>query len=127
MYKARVEMEFAAAHFLTHYHGKCENLHGHNYKVNMWVQGKELDEGGMLADFTLLKKALRYAVDMLDHTNINDMAIFNDDPSAERIAKFIFDCVAGKLPEFGIDSSLLYAVDIFETPTSMARYIPDAP
>ena len=125
MYQARVELEFAAAHFLSHYRGKCENLHGHNYKVRLWVQGPELDERGMLADFSLLKKALKEAVEPLDHSNLNDMGIFNNDPSAERIAHFIFDKVREKLPELGLKSSLLHAVDVFESSSSMARYSPN--
>ena len=122
MYKARVEAEFCAAHFLSHYHGKCENLHGHNYRVRLWVQGEKLDEGGMLADFSLLKKALNESIDLLDHSNINDMEIFQNDPSAERIAKLIFDMAEKKLSELGIESKLLCAVDVFENARSMARY-----
>jgi len=124
MYKARVESEFSAAHFLSHYRGKCENLHGHNYKVRLWVKGEELDEGGMLADFSLLKKALHAALELLDHSNLNDMEIFKNDPSAERIARFIFEKAYEKLPELGVASSLLYAVDVFESSRSMARYSP---
>ena len=125
MYHARVETEFAAAHFLSHYRGKCENLHGHNYKVRLWAKGKELDEGGMLADFSLLKKALREAAGILDHSNLNDMEIFRNDPSAERIARFIFEKVKEKLPGLGVDSSIIWAVDVFETSGSMARYEAD--
>ena len=125
MYKARVELEFSAAHFLSHYRGKCENLHGHNYKVRLWVKGRELDQGGMLADFSLLKKALKAAIEPLDHSNLNDMEIFKNDPSAERIACFIFEKAREKLPELGVDSSLLYAVDVFESARSMARYSPN--
>ena len=125
MYKARVEQEFSAAHFLSHYRGKCENLHGHNYKVRLWVKGEELDEGGMLADFSLLKKALQYAIEPLDHSNLNDLEIFKGDPSAERIARFVFERASEKLPEFGVKSSLLYAVDVFENARSMARYSPN--
>ena len=124
MYKARVESEFSAAHFLSHYRGKCENLHGHNYKVRLWVKGDELDEGGMLADFSLLKKALKAAIEPLDHTNLNDMEIFKNDPSAERIARYIFEKTREKLPELGVKSELLHAVDVFESPRSMARYSP---
>ncbi|MDR0496823.1 MAG: 6-carboxytetrahydropterin synthase QueD [Treponema sp.] len=122
MYKARVEAEFAAAHFLSHYYGKCEKLHGHNYKVRLWVRGEELDEGGMLADFALLKDALNDSIAPLDHSNLNEMAVFQNDPSAERIAKYIFDRVKGKLPELGVASELLYAVDVFENARCMARY-----
>ena len=125
MYKARVELDFSAAHFLSHYQGKCENLHGHNYKVRLWVKGKELDKGGMLADFSLLKKALKAATDPLDHSNLNDMEIFKNNPSAERIARYIFERAYEKLPELGIKSSLLHAVDVFESAGSMARYSPN--
>ena len=122
MYYTRVEAEFSAAHFLSHYRGKCEKLHGHNYRVRLWVRGEELDEGGMLADFSLLKKALKDVIAPLDHSNLNDLAVFKNDPSAERIARFIFEKAGEKLPEMGVDSSLLHAVDVFETPGSMARY-----
>ena len=127
MYYARVEADFSAAHFLSHYRGKCEKLHGHNYKVRLWVRGESLDEGGMLADFSLLKKALKDAIAPLDHSNLNDAEIFQDDaiandPSAERIARFIFEEAKGRLSGLGVDSSLLWAVDVFETNTNMARY-----
>ena len=124
MYMARVEADFAAAHFLRHYRGKCEKLHGHNYRVRLWVRGTSLDEGGMLVDFSLLRKALKEAVGPLDHSNLNDMEIFQNDPSAERIARFVFERVKEKLPELGVKSSLIHAVDVFETSGSMARYKP---
>ncbi|MCL2832743.1 MAG: 6-carboxytetrahydropterin synthase QueD [Treponema sp.] len=121
MYSLRVETEFAAAHFLSHYHGKCEKLHGHNYRVRLWIKSVGLDEGGMAADFSLLKKALKEAVDLLDHTNMNDNDVFKNDPSAERIARFIFEQVTDRLPQLGINIKPS-AVDVFETSTSMARY-----
>ena len=122
MYYARVEAEFSAAHFLSHYQGKCEKLHGHNYRLRLWVRGTELDDGGMLADFSLLKKALKEVLLPLDHSNLNDMEVFRNDPSAERIAKFVFEEVSQKLPKLGIDNGLLWAVDVFENARSMARY-----
>jgi len=122
MYQARVELEFSAAHFLSHYRGKCEKLHGHNYRVRLWVQGTELDAGGLLADFSILRKALKEVIDPLDHSNLNDMEVFGNDPSAERIARFIFEKLAEKLPEHGVDPALLYAVDVFEKAGNMARY-----
>ena len=122
MFQARVEAEFSAAHFLSHYRGKCEKLHGHNYRVRLWVRGAELDEGGMLADFSLLKKALKEALGPLDHSNLNDIEAFANDPSAERIARFVYEKVKEKLPQVGVKASLLYAVDVFETTGSMARY-----
>ena len=69
MYEVRAEAEFSAAHYLQDYHGKCENLHGHNYTVYAHARGTELDSGGMLVDFGILKKALREVCGKLDHTN----------------------------------------------------------
>ncbi|MEN6491941.1 MAG: 6-carboxytetrahydropterin synthase QueD [Rectinema sp.] len=122
MYYVRVEAEFAAAHRIVHYHGKCERFHGHNYKVRVWVSGKELGEGGMLVDFSIVKAALKKLIDeALDHRDLNGLPEFEDDPSAERIAKFIYDRLRGVLPEVPLS-----AVDVFETDTSMARYVPDS-
>ena len=130
MFEVRVEADFAAAHFLKDYNGKCENLHGHNYKVFAHVKGTELNEGGMLLDFSLLKKVLKSVCKELDHTNLNDMEIFMNNPSAERIAMYIFNQIIVKMKENNIDlsskesseSAALYAVDVFETETSRARY-----
>lgn len=125
MYEVRVEADFAAAHFLTHYNGKCERLHGHNYRVRIWARGTELDDGGMLIDFGILKGLLRDICARLDHQNLNDFSVFAGDPSAERIAKYIFDELEGSLSAQGQDRSILYAVEVYETPTSMARYVRD--
>ncbi|MBP5450652.1 MAG: 6-carboxytetrahydropterin synthase QueD [Treponema sp.] len=126
MFEIRVEADFAAAHFLRDYHGKCENLHGHNYKVYAHVKSNVLDEGGMALDFSVLKKTLREVCSQLDHTNLNDMEIFDQNPSAERIAMFIFNSILEKMPELKFDGDKnkrhLYAVDVFETDTSRARY-----
>lgn len=122
MYSIRVEADFAAAHFLSHYQGKCERLHGHNYRVRVWARGKDLSEGGMLIDFGVLKEGLRTVLSHLDHRNLNDIAYFQDDPSAERIARYVFEELTALLKEQQLPYNLLWAVDVFETPTSMARY-----
>lgn len=128
MFENRVEADFAAAHFLRDYHGKCENLHGHNYKVYAHVRGTELDEGGMLVDFSILKAALRKVCGELDHTNLNDKeengcSVFMQNPSAERIACWIFNKLKGVLDkEDKRAAGMLYAIDVFETPGSRARY-----
>lgn len=132
MFEVRVTADFAAAHFLKDYNGKCENLHGHNYKVYAHVRGNKLNEGGMLLDFTKLKSALRLVCKKLDHTNLNDFDYFEQNPSAERIAKYIYEQIIQLLLKDGIDISyknqtedaFLYAIDVFETDTSRARYIP---
>ena len=121
MYTLRVETEFAAAHFLSNYHGKCEKLHGHNYKARLWVCGDELDKGGMLVDFSVLKKVLKEAVKELDHSCLNELEVFMNDPSAERIARYIFENAGELFIEMGVNISP-WKVDVFETPTSMASY-----
>ena len=124
MFEVRVEADFAAAHFLKDYNGKCENLHGHNYKVFAHVRGNNLNEGGMLLDFSKLKDALRKTCKILDHTNLNDFPFFNQNPSAEKIALFIFENIKKELNESKDiqKEPFLYAVDVFETETSRARY-----
>jgi 6-pyruvoyltetrahydropterin/6-carboxytetrahydropterin synthase len=121
MFTVRAEAVFSAAHFLINYHGKCENLHGHNYRVRVTARGKTLDEGGMLIDFGILKKALRAVTAELDHTNLNDHPAFADgSPSAERMARFVYTRMREELP--GADVSL---VEVFETDENMAAYSPD--
>lgn len=79
---------FAAAHFLTKYHGKCENLHGHNYKLEITVKGPVF-ENGLLVDFSILKKIVKEKIlNKLDHRNLND---FFPNPSAENIAIWIWN------------------------------------
>ena len=118
MFEVRVEADFAAAHYLRDYHGKCERLHGHNYRVLAHAKGEKLDEGGMLLDFAILKQTLKKVCAELDHSNLNDNEYFQQNPSAERIAKYIYDRICEELPQ-----SPLYAVDVYETATSRARYI----
>ena len=127
MFQVRVKADFAAAHFLRDYHGKCENLHGHNYKVYAHVQGKNLDEGGMLLDFTELKTALKRVIEKLDHTNLNDIAFFKQNPSAERIAVYIYDGILEQIPSLkkSGEGAYLYAIDVFETENNRARYLPE--
>ena len=128
MFQVRVNTDFAAAHFLRDYHGKCENLHGHNYKVYAHVQGKNLSEGGMLLDFSELKKALKSVCAKLDHTNLNDIALFDQNPSAERIAVYIYNGIVEQIPSLkksDDEKAYLWAVDVFETDTNRARYMPE--
>lgn len=119
MYTVRVEAGFSSAHFLSGYKGKCENLHGHNYRVRAYASGADLDSSGMLVDFGVLKGALREICDGLDHRLLNDIPAFRDSPSAERIARHIFETLSEKQPGAGLS-----AVEVFESDTSMARYEP---
>jgi 6-pyruvoyltetrahydropterin/6-carboxytetrahydropterin synthase len=121
MYTVRIEDGFAAAHFLTRYHGKCERLHGHNYKVFVTAAGTELDDGGMLVDFGVLKTALRRITAELDHSSLNDHPAFSDGcPSAERIARFIFERMRADMPK-----TRFTLVEVFETDRNRATYAAD--
>ena len=124
MFEVRVEDCFAAAHFLRDYNGKCEALHGHNYKVFVHVRGDKLDQGGMLLDFTQLKAALKKVLAGLDHTNLNDNPFFDQNPSAERIALYICQNVQAELDAQKKDIRL-YSVDVFETDKNRATYYCD--
>lgn len=120
MYTVRVEDGFAAAHYLAHYHGKCERLHGHNYRVRVTASGAALDDGGMLVDFGVLKGALKVILAELDHASLNDHPAFADgNPSAERIAAFVGGRMTAALP--GVPISL---VEVFETDVNRATWSP---
>lgn len=125
MYTIRTEDSFAAAHFLKNYHGKCENLHGHNYKVRVYIKSDQPGSGGMVIDFAIIKKALKKVLGELDHTNINDLPFFTiHEPSAENIAKYVFDRMNEELSlplEEGVYPKLSQ-VDVFETEKNLAIY-----
>lgn len=91
MFEVAIEHTFAAGHALRHYKGKCENVHGHNYKVQVVVRGENVDrKTGMLADFVELKRLLRAISEPLDHVFLNDIEPFITlEPSAENIAWYI--------------------------------------
>src|SRR5260370_42234987 len=84
MYEVTVEDTFAAGHYLRNYKGKCENPHGHNYKIRVTLAGAELDKAGLLLDFKDLKEVMKQTIDRLDHQMINDIEPFTVlNPSAE--------------------------------------------
>src|SRR5579862_9227940 len=92
MYEVTVEAGFSSGHYLRNYRGKCENPHGHNYKVRLTLCGKELDEAGLLLDFKQLKNIMRPVIDRIDHQMLNDLEPFTRlNPSAENLARFFFE------------------------------------
>ena len=87
MYELKTVTHFAAAHQLTMVGEKCENLHGHNWKIEVYVIGKKLDEAGVLIDFGIIKKHVAEIMSLLDHKYLNDLEFFKgDQPSSENIA-----------------------------------------
>jgi 6-pyruvoyltetrahydropterin/6-carboxytetrahydropterin synthase len=123
MFEVTIEQTFAAGHALRNYHGKCENVHGHNYRCQLTLAGEELDQTGLLMDFVELKRVLQSVIDRLDHQWLNDYPPFDVlNPSAENIAKYIYDEVRQ-----GIRASAdvrIEAVKLWETDTSSATYRP---
>ncbi|MBV9269173.1 MAG: 6-carboxytetrahydropterin synthase QueD [Acidobacteriaceae bacterium] len=120
MFEICVEHTFAAGHALRNYRGKCENVHGHNYRVQVAMEGPQLDETGLLFDFAELKRRLRTTAEYLDHQFINDLKPFDEiNPSAENIAKFIYEQIQRDLK-----SGNLSYVRVWETDTSYAVYRP---
>lgn len=116
MYKLTVEDTFASAHYLYDYKGPCENLHGHNWKVQLVVEGETLDKAGMLVDFRVLKSLLKEERDKLDHTLLNKVVEFS--PTSENLAKYLYENLGGKLP----DNARLSEVIIWESPFTCASY-----
>lgn len=91
MFEVKIETHFSAAHHLLNYKGECENQHGHNWKVEVFVQGTELDKSNILIDFKVLKKKVNEIIDYLDHTDINVLPEFEGvSPSSEIISKFLY-------------------------------------
>jgi 6-pyruvoyltetrahydropterin/6-carboxytetrahydropterin synthase len=121
MYEVMIQEEFSAAHALRGYRGKCENLHGHNWKVEVYVRGDRLDNVGMLVDFTELKAVTRRVLRLLDHQNLNELPPFDSEmnPSSEHLAGFILHKIAG---EINNDRARVYKVCVWETPSSSATY-----
>lgn len=121
MHEVSIEMEFSSAHALRGYRGKCENTHGHNYRVEVHVRGERLDEIGLLVDFRILKDATRRVVDYLDHKNINDLPPFDVElnPSAEHLAGYFYAEVGRQI---NTDRVRVHRVRVWETSTCSATY-----
>ena len=123
MYEVTVDAGFSSGHYLRNYYGKCENPHGHNYKVRVTLAGKELDETGLLLDFKLLKNLLRPVIDRIDHQMLNDIEPFITlNPSAENIAKFFYDQTNVQLSEMTGGRVRVKDCIIWETDTTTATY-----
>jgi len=122
MFQVSVEETFSAGHALRGYRGKCENVHGHNYRVQITLEGPELDTIGLLVDFTRVKQVLREVIKRLDHQFINELEPFiTVNPSAENLAKYFFEEVSGGLKALPAGASVKEAI-LWETDTAYAKY-----
>ena len=124
MYQVSVEETFSAGHALRGYKGKCENPHGHNYRVRVNVEGEKLDSIGLLVDFTEIKRVLRALIESVDHKYLNDQAPFDVvNPSAENMAKFFYDETSRKIAnEPG--APRIASITVWETDETSATYVP---
>ena len=116
MYRLRIESHFDAAHKLDGYKGKCARLHGHTWKVEVFVIGEKLDEVGMVVDFEVLKGKVKEITEKLDHTFLNDFKEIGN-PTSENIARYIFKNLKG-LPK----NVKLEKVRVWESPSSWCEY-----
>lgn len=121
MYEITVSAAFEAAHFIDGYRGKCARLHGHNWRVEAVVRGKNLDALGMLVDFKILRGELNKILDEFDHRYLNELETFaHENPTAENLARKIFERLAAS--EIFGDEIHLHAVKVHETPNSCVAY-----
>ncbi|MFH1784175.1 MAG: 6-carboxytetrahydropterin synthase QueD [bacterium] len=126
MYELTVTRTFNAAHNLRNYKGKCESVHGHNWKVDVTLRGVELDKSGMVLDFKEIKKATEKVLSKLDHKHLNKIVPFNRiSPSSENIARYIYEKLASQqvfLRKKVLGKYWLYRVMVWETETSRVAY-----
>jgi 6-pyruvoyltetrahydropterin/6-carboxytetrahydropterin synthase len=122
MYEVAIRSRFSAAHRLNNYGGKCEALHGHNWVVEVGVEGEQLGEAELLMDFKVLKRHVHETLDQLDHTLLNDHPWFAEhNPSSERIAQWLHGQIAAKIEDPRLRVSF---VRVWESEDSAATYRP---
>ena len=99
MYKLSVKSEFSSAHNLRGYKGKCEALHGHNWKVEAVFEADETDKNGLVLDFHKIKDMLKGVLDQLDHKYLNEIGFFKkNNPTSENLARYIFTKISALTP-----------------------------
>ena len=123
MYEVKIVTQFAAAHRLENFNGKCESLHGHNWKVEVFLVGKNLDGAGLLMDFGVVKARTKQVLDEIDHKYLNELAAFQDrNPSSENLACYLYERLGAI---FNGDGVTVRRVDVWESDTSCASYYQD--
>jgi 6-pyruvoyltetrahydropterin/6-carboxytetrahydropterin synthase len=123
MYELKIISNFAAAHQLREYEGRCERLHGHNWKVEVCVKGEEPGNDGLLVDFRVIKEKTKNVIDELDHEFLNELKPFKIlNPSSENIARHIFESLSLALNN---DMIKVSKVSVWESDTACASYSSD--
>ncbi|MFA4906117.1 MAG: 6-carboxytetrahydropterin synthase QueD [Candidatus Margulisiibacteriota bacterium] len=119
MFELMVEDSFDAAHQLRGYSGPCEKLHGHTFKVQVYLKAKKTGKLGYVIDFKKIRALLKGILEVFDHQNLNALKSFHKmNPTSENIAKLVFERLRKQLPREG----KLSKVTVFESPTSSASY-----
>lgn len=120
MFELMIESHFSAAHQLRGYNGDCEKIHGHNWKIQVYVLANKLNEIDIAIDFHELKDLTEEVIAPLDHSFLNEIFPFTEkNPSSENIAKWIFDSLKKKVNDGNIHLS---AVTVWESETASATY-----
>jgi 6-pyruvoyltetrahydropterin/6-carboxytetrahydropterin synthase len=121
MYEVTIIKSFSAAHLLAQIGGKCEELHGHNFKVEVTLAAPNLNESGLLIDFRIVKKWLNEILDQMDHKHLNELPYFAGiNPSAENIAKYIYDQMKLKIKEPQVR---IARIKVWESENAVVTYI----
>ena len=122
LWRLTIREEFASAHALRHYQGKCESMHGHNYAVEMVVEGRTLTpDTELVVDFTLLKKELREELALIDHQNLNELPPFDTlNPSSENLARYLYQKLKQRLKDMPVR---MYSMSVGETSRQSATYM----
>ena len=120
MYELKIITDFSAAHRLENFYGKCESLHGHNWKVEVFLLGDRLDDAGLIKDFGVVKAKAREVLAELDHKYLNDLPVFRQqNPSSENLARYLYERLGKALNGEGVRIS---RVSVWESDTSCASY-----
>ena len=123
MYEVTIIKSFSAAHMLAAIGGKCEELHGHNFKVEVTVAAQDLNSSGILIDFRLVKKWLQEILDILDHKYLNELPFFTEtNPSSENIAEYIFEEMKLNTKQSKVKVA---SVKVWESESAVVTYIGD--
>ncbi|MFH0925002.1 MAG: 6-carboxytetrahydropterin synthase QueD [bacterium] len=124
MYELMIKTDFSAAHQLRNYKGKCENLHGHNWKIEVYLSSDKLNDIGLVVDFGDIKSMVNTVLDEVDHKNLNDLPVFQEqNPSSENIAKWIYTSLEKRLINSLSKDIKLTKVTVWESDTACASYI----
>jgi 6-pyruvoyltetrahydropterin/6-carboxytetrahydropterin synthase len=120
MFELKIIAQFAAAHRLRNFKGKCEQLHGHNWKVEVFIRAARLDSTGLVRDFGEIKAGTHEILNELDHRYLNELPPFREEnPSSEQIARYLFDQLG---PRFNDERVRISQVSVWESDSSCATY-----